>query len=175
MNVNTRNVMEMQRKLKSEITMNEARPRKLNETMANNFREFNANRAAQAVEEVFSREVAISRSLTKATKPQTLTIKAKNGETLTSKPDVIERWKTYCQELMAYDNADSHSHNIEATEELEPPILEQKVENDVQRLSEQKAAANDGIETEILKATEDIGKNITPHLHKNLGNGDLAN
>ncbi|KAL3272928.1 hypothetical protein HHI36_014387, partial [Cryptolaemus montrouzieri] len=48
-------------------------------------------------------------------------IKAKNGEKLTSESNVIERWKTYCQELMADDSTDSCSHNIEATEELEPP------------------------------------------------------
>ncbi|KAL3284343.1 hypothetical protein HHI36_018507 [Cryptolaemus montrouzieri] len=78
------------------------------------------------------------RSLTKATKPRILTIKAKNGEKLTSKSDVIERWKTYCQELMADDSTDSHSHNIEATKELEPPILKQEEENSVQRHSEKK-------------------------------------
>ncbi|KAL3280756.1 hypothetical protein HHI36_003991 [Cryptolaemus montrouzieri] len=64
-----------------------------------------------------------------------------------------QRWKTYCQKLMAVDSTDSHSHNIGATEELEPPILQQEVEKAVQRLSGQKAAGNDGIVTEMLKAT----------------------
>ncbi|KAL3283884.1 hypothetical protein HHI36_018053 [Cryptolaemus montrouzieri] len=50
------------------------------------------------------------KSLTKATEPPILTIKAKNAEKLTSK-SVIERWKTYCQELMAGDSTDSHSYN----------------------------------------------------------------
>ncbi|KAL3281761.1 hypothetical protein HHI36_004965 [Cryptolaemus montrouzieri] len=41
---------------------------------------------------------------------------------------------------MAVDSVDSHSHNIAATKQLEPPILKQEVKKAVHRLSEQKAA-----------------------------------
>ncbi|KAL3277670.1 hypothetical protein HHI36_013016 [Cryptolaemus montrouzieri] len=84
------------------------------------------------------------------------------------KLDVTERWKTYSQELMADDSTDSHSHNIEATEELEPPILKQEVEKAVQRLREQKAAGNDDIVTEMLKATEGAGIKILDHFCTNI-------
>ncbi|KAL3270203.1 hypothetical protein HHI36_009259, partial [Cryptolaemus montrouzieri] len=79
-----------------------------------------------------------------------------NEEELTSKSDVIERWKTYCQDFLAGNRTDSHSHIIEATEELKPPILKQEEQKAVQRLSEQKTAGNDGIATEMLKSTRDL-------------------
>ncbi|KAL3279314.1 hypothetical protein HHI36_016822 [Cryptolaemus montrouzieri] len=75
------------------------------------------------------------RSLNKAPKPRILITKAKNGEQLTSKSDVIERWKTYCQDLMDDGSTDSHLLKIEATEDLESPILKQEVEKAVQRLN----------------------------------------
>lgn len=95
--------------------------------------------------------------LSREFKPQTQIIKKGNGEAFTDTNSIAEIWRQYCEKL--FDDTDrAEYHNLDYdTIEKEPPILRAEIEKAVRLLKNNKAPGEDGITTEIIKATGELG------------------
>ncbi|XP_060516932.1 uncharacterized protein LOC132696231 [Cylas formicarius] len=90
---------------------------------------------------------------------QYLPIKNTTGVRLTTTPEIVERWRQYCENLMAAEEMDlPESLSLEARVR-EPQILRDEVETALKKLRDRKAPGSDNIVAEMLKCTG--GKGIT--------------
>ena len=98
-------------------------------------------------------------------------IKAKNGEMLTEKKDLLLRWKEYTQELFQDDRGERPL--IENANEG-PSILKEEVESALKKMKNNKAAGPDEIRVELIKSLEEFGINkLTEILNEMYESGNL--
>ena len=89
----------------------------------------------------------------KRTNTPSLSIRDKNGKLLHDKEKILERWKEYIGEL--FDDNRPEKPKIENLEG--PPILKTEVESALKRMKNGKAAGEDEITAEMLKALHEFG------------------
>jgi hypothetical protein len=100
--------------------------------------------------------------LIKHKNPTLRLIKSEKGETLTETPDILDRWRSYCDELYkGPTNIESPQNNLEEVEKEPPPTYEE-VEKAMKDTHNGKAVGPDGIPIELLKAG---GDTVTQAMH----------
>ena len=99
-------------------------------------------------------------------------IKDKNGEILTSKDDILERWALFYEELY---NDPTTCDSLPTDEELPiPSITPSEIETAINRLSSGKSPGIDRIHSEFLKSGGDVMVNILHILfNRILETGDI--
>ncbi|CAH1240999.1 Hypp6277 [Branchiostoma lanceolatum] len=90
---------------------------------------------------------------------QTTCIEDDDGNLLTTKPDILRRWKTYCQELYNYQLTaeeevleELKSTTCQLQEDVAPDILESEVVAAIKALKLGKSPGIDNVPGELLKA-----------------------
>lgn len=94
------------------------------------------------------------RYLAREFKPRTQIIKDNEGNVITDAKGIAGVWRTYCTELF---QGDLKSDLGDLSEELEPSILREEVEQAMRKLRNQKAPGCDGITAEVLKNMGEFG------------------
>ena len=99
--------------------------------------------------------------------PRQLAVKNKNGKTLQSKEEVMERWTEYCSEL--YKDKDGTSPVVAELEKIAPPpqqgddpILREEVVQAINKLKKRKSPGTDGIPGELIQAGGEV---LIDHIH----------
>ena len=85
-------------------------------------------------------------------------VKDSNGDLITGEDQVIERWRTYFEELLNRldpENPIEEYHLIEAEDEIDEPTVE-VVKRAIKRLKNNRSPGNDNIPSEIWKYGGDI-------------------
>lgn len=101
--------------------------------------------------------------LTKDFHSRLLPVKDDRGVILTNKPEILERWRQYCQTLMANKDARDGESTQTRTGDIEPSILRSEVIIAMGKLKNKRSERTDGIVTEMLVAT---GESRTDVLHE---------
>lgn len=96
--------------------------------------------------------------LTRSFKARTWAIEDEDGNILTDKNEIAERWKTYCQEL--YRDSSGKLSRVPIPEEKEPSILKDEIRRAIAKLKNNKAPGADEITAEMLKASGEEGVDI---------------
>lgn len=104
------------------------------------------------------------RFLSRSFQPRHLPVKDDSGHTLTDKADIIERWRLYCENLMAPEEDPHPTNTMEEREFTEPIILRSEVESATRKLSYHKAAGSDGVVAEMLRAAGETGIDVMQHI-----------
>ena len=81
-------------------------------------------------------------------------IEDKNGDIIMENDDILFRWPEYIGELC---NDDNRGDMPDIAAEVESPITRRKVEDALRGMPEKKSPGPDGITTEMLVATGEIG------------------
>jgi hypothetical protein len=92
--------------------------------------------------------------------PRLSSIRDISGNTLTTKPDVIERWRQYCENLMSTGNQNPNENILDPPRQLEPTILESQIVKALHKLNNRKSAGKDGIVAEMIKTSGEMGVKI---------------
>jgi hypothetical protein len=87
------------------------------------------------------------KSITNKFQPKIQSVQAENGEYITDKEGIAERWKQYCEEL--YNDKES-SEQITGYER-EPPPLRAEVARAIRQVASGKTAGPDGVPAELFK------------------------
>lgn len=95
--------------------------------------------------------------LTRSFSPKYLSIEDEQGNILTLKSDILNRWQQYCKTLMSTSEDQNGTQIEEPVEEMEPPILKCEVEAALRKLANGKSPGSDGIVAEMLRTTGDAG------------------
>ena len=80
-------------------------------------------------------------------------IKDKDGNILSERNEVLERWKEYVEEL--YGDEDK-SLNLPDVIENGPPITRREIEHAAKKMKWKKAEGSDGVEVDMLEAAGDF-------------------
>jgi hypothetical protein len=96
--------------------------------------------------------------------PRLLSVRGVSGSILTTKPDVIERWRQYCENVMPTGNQNPNENILDPPRKPEPAILESEIVKALYKLNNRKSAGKDGIVAEMIKTSGEIGVNIIPRL-----------
>ena len=103
--------------------------------------------------------------LRKGFKPRLTLCKIKNGDIITEKDDILNRWKNHFRELLNsrdYENEPSKTQDLnDIKEEDSLPTIEE-LEMAVHRLKNYKAPVTDNIPVELFKY---VGNELKKHLH----------
>ena len=108
------------------------------------------------------------RRITRSFKAQTGVIEDENGEILTNREQIGDRWKRYCQCL--YGDDDGKMEPIKLPEEREPPILREEIVKAIQKLRNGRAPGADMVTGEMLKVTGEIGIDILHDICRDIWN-----
>lgn len=104
------------------------------------------------------------KQLTRKFTPKYNGIKTEDGQLLTKDEDILGRWKTYCEQLMAREGTpEDHQLPNEMNEEQEPEILIGEVEAAMKRLKCYKSPGIDDVTAEMITATDEMGVKV---IHK---------
>ena len=82
------------------------------------------------------------------------TIKDRNGVDLIEVDDIRKRWQEYTEELYKKDLHDPDNHDDVITD-LEPDIVECKVNRALENITTTKASGGDGIPAELFQILKD--------------------
>lgn len=99
------------------------------------------------------------RTLSRSFQPRYLPIRDENGERLSTKSEVLERWRQYCKQLMASEEG-SERVVLPNPEAHEPPIMKSEIEAALQKLKNGKTPGSDNIVAEMLKLSGENGIHI---------------
>lgn len=84
----------------------------------------------------------------------------KNGQTITDKTEIVERWRQYCEDLMAETDPVQEDNVSDENIFTEPDILRNEIETGIRSLRNHKSAGMDGIVAEMVKAAGDQGTEV---------------
>lgn len=96
--------------------------------------------------------------LSRKFKPKTFTIQDRAGNILWQKEQVLERWRTYCEDL--YHDSQGKDCVLWGNDQellIEPDILRSEIEEAIFKLKQNKSPGSDGISSEIVKALGEDG------------------
>lgn len=93
-------------------------------------------------------------------KPKTWSVRNTDGHLITNLDEIIEVWRTYCENLYSdvYCEAPLLNH------EREPDILLSEVEHAVRKLKTGKATGIDALSAETLRCLDDVGLHVLHHI-----------
>ena len=118
----------------------------------------------------FYREINLGR---RDFKPRTALCRNKNGEIISDKMKILERWNEHFQDLLNMDHPQSVEHSLRSSNQdlIAPPSLEEIAEG-IKKLKNHKAPGPDTIPSELLKNSGIDGLKMIHHIILSVWNSE---